>query len=136
MPTNMVTAMAPIATSVRAALRLLGLRNDGTPLLIASTPVSAVQPEAKARSARKIVNAPPTWAVRGSGSWALTAGARRGRRRREISAVASSRKTPKMKPYVGSAKSLAALLDPAQVHQRDQDDEADRRSARCAAAAR
>ncbi len=48
-PTNMVTARNAIPSSVRAALRLLGRRNAGTPLLIASTPVSAVQPLAKAR---------------------------------------------------------------------------------------
>lgn len=51
MPRNMVTARAPIAASVVAALRLLGLRKAGTPLLMASTPVSAVHPEAKARIA-------------------------------------------------------------------------------------
>ena len=40
--------------SVVAAFLLLGLRKAGTPLLIASTPVSAVQPEENARSSRKI----------------------------------------------------------------------------------
>ncbi len=35
-----------------AAFLLLGLRNAGTPLLIASTPVRAVQPEENARSSR------------------------------------------------------------------------------------
>ena len=51
----------------------LGPAKAGTPLLIASTPVSAVHPDAKARSARNSVNAPPTLAVRGSASWALAA---------------------------------------------------------------
>ena len=50
----MVTATAPSRASVVAAFLLLGLRNAGTPLLIASTPVSAVQPEENARSSRKI----------------------------------------------------------------------------------
>ena len=36
-----------------AALRLLGLLNAGTPLEIASTPVSAAQPEENERSSRK-----------------------------------------------------------------------------------
>ena len=45
--------MAPMSSSVVAALRLLGFRNAGTPLLIASTPVSAAQPEENARSRRK-----------------------------------------------------------------------------------
>ena len=63
MPANIVVASTPIATSVPAALRLLGSLNAGTPLEIASTPVSAVQPDANARSARKIVASPPTWAT-------------------------------------------------------------------------
>lgn len=53
MPQNMVAASRPISASVVAALRLLGRRKAGTPLLIASTPVSAAQPEEKARSSRK-----------------------------------------------------------------------------------
>ncbi len=53
MPQNMVTAIAPISSSVVAALRDFGLRKAGTPLEIASTPVSAAQPEEKARSSRK-----------------------------------------------------------------------------------
>src|SRR3954463_16649743 len=50
---NMLTAIAPSSDNVVAAFLLLGFWNDGTPLLIASTPVSAVQPEANARSSRK-----------------------------------------------------------------------------------
>lgn len=53
MPQNMVTASTPIIAKVVAALRDLGLRKAGTPLLIASTPVSAAQPEENARSSRK-----------------------------------------------------------------------------------
>ncbi len=49
MPTNITTAVAPITAIVVAALRDLGRRKAGTPLEIASTPVSAVHPEAKAR---------------------------------------------------------------------------------------
>ena len=48
----MATAMPPSSASVVAAFLLFGLRNAGTPLLIASTPVSAVQPEENARSSR------------------------------------------------------------------------------------
>ena len=51
-------AIRPSRSSVVAALRLLGLRNAGTPLLIASTPVSAAQPEEKARASRNIS---PIW---------------------------------------------------------------------------
>ena len=38
-----VTAMVPSSSSVVAAFLPLGLRNAGTPLLIASTPVSAAR---------------------------------------------------------------------------------------------
>lgn len=45
MPIISVTAITPNISSVVAALRDLGLRKAGTPLLIASTPVSAAHPE-------------------------------------------------------------------------------------------
>ena len=48
-----VIASAPSIASVAAALALLGFWNAGTPLLIASTPVSAAQPDENARSRRK-----------------------------------------------------------------------------------
>ena len=54
----MVTAMAPSSSSVVAAFLLLGFWKAGTPLLIASTPVSAAQPEEKARSSRKTAASP------------------------------------------------------------------------------
>ena len=49
-----VIAIAPSISKVVAALRLLGRRNAGTPLEIASTPVSAAQPEENARASRNI----------------------------------------------------------------------------------
>jgi hypothetical protein len=52
-PPNISAAMRPIMARVVAALRDLGLRKAGTPLLIASTPVSAAQPDEKARNSRK-----------------------------------------------------------------------------------
>ena len=48
---------------VVAALRLLGSSKEGTPLETASTPVSAVQPEANARRTRKTVSRPPLCAT-------------------------------------------------------------------------
>ena len=73
MPPNSTTAMTPIIASVVAALRALGRSKDGTPLLIASTPVSAVQPEANARttsnSNARLVKFPTS----GSGSAAVDA---------------------------------------------------------------
>ena len=52
-----------MTTSVAAALRLFGGSNEGTPLETASTPVSAVQPDANARRTRKTVSRPPVSAV-------------------------------------------------------------------------
>ena len=49
-----VIAIIPSRSSVVAAFRLLGFRNAGTPLEIASTPVSAAQPEENARASRNI----------------------------------------------------------------------------------
>ena len=51
-------AIVPSSSSVVAALRDLGFRNAGTPLLIASTPVSAAQPDENARAIRN-TNANP-----------------------------------------------------------------------------
>ncbi len=53
MPANMLVAITPIISRVTWALRALGGRRAGTPLAIASTPVSAVQPDENARSATK-----------------------------------------------------------------------------------
>ena len=47
-----VIAIVPSSSSVVAAFLLLGLRNAGTPLEIASTPVSAAQPDENARASR------------------------------------------------------------------------------------
>ncbi len=55
---NNVTAMPPSSSSVVAALRDFGFRNAGTPLLIASTPVSAAQPEENARATRNTIANP------------------------------------------------------------------------------
>ena len=54
----MVMAIAPSIASVVAAFLLLGLRNAGTPLLMASMPVRAVVPDEKARAIRKTRAAP------------------------------------------------------------------------------
>ena len=50
--------MPPSSSSVVAALRDFGFWNAGTPLLMASTPVSAAQPDENARATRK-TNAKP-----------------------------------------------------------------------------
>ena len=48
-----VIAIMPSSSSVVAALLLLGRWKAGTPLEIASTPVSAAQPDENARARRK-----------------------------------------------------------------------------------
>ncbi len=53
MPMNNVMAITPSISRVVAALRDFGFWKAGTPLLIASTPVSAAQPEENARATRK-----------------------------------------------------------------------------------
>ena len=57
-PANIVTAIPPSRASVVAAFLLFGCLNAGTPLLIASTPVSAVQPDENARRTRNISPSP------------------------------------------------------------------------------
>lgn len=53
-----VTETTPIRSRVVAAFVLLGFLNAGTPLEMASTPVSAALPDEKARSSRKIMAKP------------------------------------------------------------------------------
>ena len=84
-----------------AAFLLLGLRKAGTPLEIASTPVSAAQPEEKARASRKIR---ATWlmspAYDGSGAslrLALSTSGRSPAKARMAPYTAIPR-TPSMKP--------------------------------------
>jgi len=55
---SMHTEMVPMSSRVAAALALLGLRKAGTPLEMASTPVSAAQPEEKARSRMNVAAMP------------------------------------------------------------------------------
>ena len=50
-----VRATEASRVSVVAAFWLFGFRNAGTPLLIASLPVSAAQPDEKARASRAII---------------------------------------------------------------------------------
>jgi hypothetical protein len=58
MPRNMVMLMPPITARVVAAFFDCGRRKAWTPSAMASTPVRAVAPEAKARSRRKNPRAP------------------------------------------------------------------------------
>ena len=58
MPASMVAPMTPSSSSVVAAFLLFGGRKLGTPLLMASTPVSAAATDEKARSSRKAPASP------------------------------------------------------------------------------
>ncbi len=53
-PMNSTIAMPPMSTRVCWAFLIFGRRNACTPFAIASTPVSAEQPDAKARSSSRM----------------------------------------------------------------------------------
>ena len=57
-----VIAIIASSSSVVAAFFDLGLRNAGTPLEIASTPVSAAQPDENARASSRISPIVVSWA--------------------------------------------------------------------------
>src|SRR5207253_4327099 len=69
-PTKSAIAITPRAARVFAAFSPCGCRKALTPFAIASTPVSAVEPEAKARRRTKRVTAPAP-AGRGCGTVAV-----------------------------------------------------------------
>ena len=109
----MVTATTPSSSSVVAALRLFGGLNAGTPLEMASTPVSAAQPEENVRSSRnanaKLVRSccsasitrPALGAVR---SWPST--------KIRTRPVSSMPMMTIMKPYVGIANAVPDSRSP------------------------
>ena len=68
MPRNIVIAMAPMIASVVAALCACGRLNAGTPLEIASTPVSAVAPDENALRSTNSPTAPAVVAASWIGS--------------------------------------------------------------------
>ncbi len=68
MPMKRLIRMTPSQVSTVRALRASGGRKAGTPSETASTPVSAAQPEAKARSTRNTVSSWPISAEAGRGS--------------------------------------------------------------------
>ena len=84
-PTKKTIAITPRIPSVRAALRAWGRRNALTPLAIASTPVSAVEPEANARRRTKRPIVPTPVAIGCSAAVGPRARRRAGTRRSAIS---------------------------------------------------
>ena len=71
---NIVIAMTPIIASVVDALCACGRRNAGTPLEMASTPVSAVDPDENARRMYQRVTVPTPVASSGSGGTCAATG--------------------------------------------------------------
>src|SRR3954451_21066348 len=111
---NMLTAMPPSNASVVAAFLLLGFWKAGTPLLIASTPVSAVQPDANARSNKNASASPTKCSVGFTPQCALSA--------RSCCPDASfitpttiSAPTPNMKAYVGIANAVPDSRKPRRL---------------------
>ena len=119
-----------MTTSVVRAFFHSGSRNAGTPLVIASTPVTAAPPDAKAWSTTYERRAHEQ-AVAGAAE-AQRALCVLGRRRVGRRVIIFAKPTPSsttmftMKKYVGTAKSSPGLPDAAQVAERDDHDEADR----------
>ncbi|CAM5655644.1 hypothetical protein SCYAM73S_01770 [Streptomyces cyaneofuscatus] len=112
-PQNMVTASSPIIASVVAAFLDFGLRKAGTPLLIASTPVRAAQPEEKARRRRKTSAKPAMpWCSGLISNSEVGACIVSPRTRPRNAPQRSMRKTPATKRYVGTANSFPDSLTP------------------------
>ena len=106
MPRNIVMLMTPSVASVAAAFFDCGRRNAWTPSAIASTPVSAVAPDANARSRTNRLSACTTGSSR-------SAEAATGHPPMQRTApTASVRKTMITNPYVGTANSVPASFTP------------------------
>src|ERR1700730_3076953 len=111
MPANMVIASTPMITRVPAAFLLLGGLKLGTPLLTASTPVSAVQPWANARSTSATRSSPlvfwvariPKCADSAIGVWPVRAW---------YAPTTIISTTLATNPYVGTAKAVPDSLRP------------------------
>ena len=107
--------------SVRAALRACGRRNALTPFAIASTPVSAVEPEAKARSSTNSPIAPaPTVIGSGAAVGPHCPSAQR------ADAGDDEREHRRDERVGGERERESGLADAAEVRDRDQGDERER----------
>ena len=111
MPSIIVTASPPIKASVVAALRDLGLRNAGTPLEMASTPVSAADPEENARNSRN-TRARPASECSSTISYPALAASRSAPMAKRMSPVRIMPSIEAMKMYTGMAKASPDSLTP------------------------
>ncbi len=116
MPSSRVIAIPPRNSSVVAALRDLGLRKAGTPpLLMASTPVSAAQPDENARAMRKanaIAVRSECSAVSSNAADSACRSSPPSTKMRIRPPQRSMTSTPNMKAYVGMANAVPASRKP------------------------
>ncbi len=117
-------AIAPMIASVAAAFLDWGLRNAGTPLLIASTPVSAVAPEEKAFNSVNRPTVPAAVAASCSGSTSTPTSGHPPAHRDE--ADAHQRRDRQDEAVGRDREQGAGFARAAQVGERDEDDEHDR----------
>ena len=99
----METESTPIIPRVAAAFRACGRRNAGTPFEMASTPVSAVDPDENAwRITKRLAPAaaPARMWSAGTTAWGQPPAAHLTR------AVITKAKIERMNPYVGTAKTV------------------------------
>ena len=124
---SIVIDRPPMSSRVVAALSLLGFLKAGTPFEIASTPVSAAQPEENARSSRKAAASPVT-PVPDSGSRVSAGALGRGERAGEVldEAVEPHPDDGHHEGVDRHREGLARLAHAAQVHRRQEGDERDR----------
>src|SRR3954451_7192125 len=113
-PGSIVTASAPMITRVVAALRLLGSSKAGTPLETASTPVSAVHPDANARKARK-TSARPAACVSGWTPYAALSAVNPLPNTILPRPTSTSRTTATTKAYVGTANARPDSFTPRRL---------------------
>ena len=109
--TNIVIEIRPSSSSVVAALRDFGSWNAGTPLLIASTPVSAVVPEEKARATMNS-RARPAKVSSGTISQSALGACSSSPCAIRHSAYPTMPKMPSMNPYVGMANRVPLSRTP------------------------
>ena len=120
--------MSPIHISVVAAFLDSGRRNAGTPLEIASTPVSATAPELKPLRIRKRPSVPPNSRVPPASSNAFGSNGTWPRcpKKALVEPVADQHREDHDVDVGRHREDPARLLDPAQVRDRDERDEEQR----------
>ena len=121
----MVTAIMPSRRSVVAALRLLGLRNAGTPLLMASTPVRAAQPDENARASSSMSpivvsgSSQPSWGISCRSALATSGRVPCGQLDQAVPTHPQDREDEQVGRH---REERSGLAYPTQVHRRQHDD--------------